>query len=1156
MASINLLEPYFKVSIDARPSNYLINHVSFPALNEIVNWSELRVVRNTSGFPQNINDGVQIFSELSDSIVITVGATASTSLYLANPVATFTYSGGGVQSWPSTAGDYIYYNVIAQSATSGSGTGAKFDIVRSKVDGSIKSVTLNSGGGGYAVGNTITIPAASIGYDATIAPLVTDLIVTVSTLGNPSGGLKPTLNTSWSFVAPGKTYTNSANTYGDTATTASYVSGVAAVTTGNATGSGATFKVVRDASGVYTLTLVSSGKGYKTGDVLRIPGSSIGGRSSTTVLGQTQFWHVFDNGTATGLTSNPGYGVVGSNIYKPYNSSITVPTQYPRYYYGVFVKYTIDTKINGQVDTVSKWRKIGEVSSVVVTDGSTTDTSGNLIRSSTLTNILGHLPQFYVANGVTENKDLKAFLSLFVFHIDTYLANIRGVSNMADTTLIDEQLIKLWLKQFGVNYKDINNVTNARKLLSSIIRNYKYSGIASTLANTAEQYSGYGTTVTSGINLLPDYNTSSFLETTGAWYSDPAYPTTLAWDYPISGSIASYANLSGPTLTGVSSSGNVFTCDSTAGLKSGDVLTKSAGTGAFATPAIGSTVVTTVVDDTHFKVNQTTATAFSGATVYSSSNLVGGMLKVTGTGSANVNVGLGLKRVKLNGATSTSSKVITVYTTSATGINVGDYVINPLIGNTSPNPTTGFAYETSVTNFNAANGQVTLSVAPTAIVATDTELWFAPAPIADKAGAASALVAVQQSQPYSFSVRTNAGANTVRTTVVSMKWYDINGNIISTTSSASSPATLTSPGANTWGLAQISGVAPTNAAYVQPNITINALGASSYWIDAASVEGALPVLQASVSGTNNTTVSLTTTYPHYFTTGNFVSVSGLGAPYDGTFIISSTPAGIPYTIQYTVASNSAATINNLGYMASANSNFEDAKQIKITPLADRINLIVNPSFETSTNYWGTNNATVATTSGGLYGNSALQVTCATATTAITGVYAGTSTDGATRIPTLPGYRYVFSAYVKNIDVTGAVQASVDWYSLSTGGSVYTSAYGEATSITTSGWTRVSVTVTAPVIPTATVMYARPKIYTIQNVSNGKQLLVDAVLFEISTNATPSIYFDGSYDGQNYEANRDSMWEGTAHASRSHFYTNRVAASGKLDSILTNGIYYA
>jgi hypothetical protein len=315
-------------------------------------------------------------------------------------------------------------------------------------------------------------------------------------------------------------------------------------------------------------------------------------------------------------------------------------------------------------------------------------------------------------------------------------------------------------------------------------------------------------------------------------------------------------------------------------------------------------------------------------------------------------------------------------------------------------------------------------------------------------------------------------------------------------------------------------------------------------------------LSASVSGTNNTTASLTTTYPHNFTVGNFISVSGLGAPYDGTFLITATTSTVPYTVQYTVPSNSASTINNLGYMASANSNFEDAKAIKITPSANRINLILNPSVETSTNYWASYNASLATTSSGLYGSNALQITCSTGTTAITGVYAGVSTNAVTRIPTLPGYQYTFSVYVKDVSVGTTVQTNIEWYSLSTGGSSYSIGYGTATAINTSGWTRVTVTATAPTPPSATVMYATPTVYTGTAVANGTRFLVDGALFEVSTSSTPLPYFDGSYDGQNYEANRDSVWEGTAHASRSHLYTNRVVTSGKLDSILANGIYYA
>lgn len=94
--------------------------------------------------------------------VITYAATTGKLL-------TFTHTGGG------TEGSGATYTDVA-TTSNGSGTGATFTVVRGN-DGTISSVTLVSGGENYVAGNTITIPAASIGGGS-----ATNIVVTVSTV--------------------------------------------------------------------------------------------------------------------------------------------------------------------------------------------------------------------------------------------------------------------------------------------------------------------------------------------------------------------------------------------------------------------------------------------------------------------------------------------------------------------------------------------------------------------------------------------------------------------------------------------------------------------------------------------------------------------------------------------------------------------------------------------------------------------------------------------------------------------------------------------------------------------------------------------------------------------------------------------------------------
>jgi len=122
-------------------------------------------------------------------------------------IATVTQSGGGA----GTAGTYNY---VHQSATSGSGNGIVVNVVQ---DGSSDpTVTIYHGGYGYAVSNTITIPAASIGNPGT------DLTLTVASLETNSAANMFLLNNTTNLVQM--------STKGLTGTPTAGGTGVAAVT--------------------------------------------------------------------------------------------------------------------------------------------------------------------------------------------------------------------------------------------------------------------------------------------------------------------------------------------------------------------------------------------------------------------------------------------------------------------------------------------------------------------------------------------------------------------------------------------------------------------------------------------------------------------------------------------------------------------------------------------------------------------------------------------------------------------------------------------------------------------------------------------------------------------------------------------------------------
>jgi hypothetical protein len=144
-----------------------------------------------------------------------------------------------------------------------------------------------------------------------------------------------------------------------------------------------------------------------------------------------------------------------------------------------------------------------------------------------------------------------------------------------------------------------------------------------------------------------------------------------------------------------------------------------------------------------------------------------------------------------------------------------------------------------------------------------------------------------------------------------------------------------------------------------------------------------------------------------------------------------------------------------------------------------------------------------------------------------------SWDGSTagqRMPIhYPETPYTFSVYAQ-LSASGAENLTpyITWYT-STGATSNTT--GSTTSVTTTSpdWVRLEVTGTAPID-------AHSAIVTVDWVAaNGEILYLDSALFENAPVAFT--YFDGA---SGYGDNPDYVWEGSANASRSHYYKNRYS----------------
>ena len=134
----------------------------------------------------------------------------------------------------------------------------------------------------------------------------------------------------------------------------------------------------------------------------------------------------------------------------------------------------------------------------------------------------------------------------------------------------------------------------------------------------------------------------------------------------------------------------------------------------------------------------------------------------------------------------------------------------------------------------------------------------------------------------------------------------------------------------------------------------------------------------------------------------------------------------------------------------------------------------------------------------------------------------------------PNIGYTFSVYSKGTTSSDAATASIIWYNSSN--TVISTANGSSTPLTTSttGWTKVSVSSVAP----ATAAYATVRVTTAT--TSGNVIVFDSGLFERESFVLP--FFSGSAGNG---PSTDFMWEGSANASRSHYYKNFYNVSVRL-----------
>jgi hypothetical protein len=131
-----------------------------------------------------------------------------------------------------------------------------------------------------------------------------------------------------------------------------------------------------------------------------------------------------------------------------------------------------------------------------------------------------------------------------------------------------------------------------------------------------------------------------------------------------------------------------------------------------------------------------------------------------------------------------------------------------------------------------------------------------------------------------------------------------------------------------------------------------------------------------------------------------------------------------------------------------------------------------------------------------------------------------------RIPVTAGQTYTLTAYVRDGNTGLQWRNVLQWYSLVTGGSLTGQTTGTSTTISSTGWTRITVTGTAPAGTTA----VGPFINMPSSATLNTYAYIDAIQFESGSGA--SSYFDGyasDIPAKEYPA---LAWTGTAQQSTS------------------------
>jgi len=325
-----------------------------------------------------------------------------------------------------------------------------------------------------------------------------------------------------------------------------------------------------------------------------------------------------------------------------------------------------------------------------------------------------------------------------------------------------------------------------------------------------------------------------------------------------------------------------------------------------------------------------------------------------------------------------------------------------------------------------------------------------------------------------------------------------------------------------YGIPVSASTAYTFTGYAKAGATGRAVSAQIYWYDR---NGVALTPSSSGSSANDTTSSWTR-----FTTS-------VTSPANAFF-------AVPRINIASAVANETHYLDALQFEAGSSATyFQDARQLEITLIANRINEIINPNFEANTSNWTFTNST-ATLSNNEVGvdPDAPSVSISGGSAEVYPIAAGLVTVTSSSMPIFANNDYTFSIYAYDDTSSYSLTPFISWYDDS---STLISTYTGTTTTSNAAWARPSITQLAP----SNAVTAKVGLtWTATSALDG--IYLDAALFE------KSAFVNSFFDGSNGLAElSDLFWEGTVNASRSHYYRNRFSVQSRLVAKLPDWINY-